>query len=141
MNRFEAIGNLTKDIEVRTTPSNKEVATFSIGVKRTFKNSEGNYDSDFFNYIMWQPNEFYKEYLKKGVKVYVSARLNNRTYENEKNEKRRITDYIVEHLEILSKIEKEEKQETLEEIGVPDNFKTEYDNEKSVHLDDDSLPF
>ena len=140
MNRFEAIGNLTKDIEVRTTPSNKEVATFSIGVKRTFKNSEGNYDSDFFNYIMWQPNDFYKNNLKKGVKVYVSARLNNRNYEKE-GQKKFITDYIVEHLEILSKIEKEEKQETLEEIGVPDNFKTEYDNEKSVHVDDDDLPF
>ena len=104
MNRFEAIGNLTKNIEVRTTQSGKEVGTFGIGVKRTFKNQDGDYDSDFFNYIFWTPNEFYKNNLKKGTKVYVSARLNNRTYENEKHEKRYITDYIVEHIEILSKL-------------------------------------
>lgn len=134
MNRFEVIGNLTKDTEIRTTPSNKEVATFSVGVKRTFKNSDGNYDSDFFNYMMWQPSDFYKDNLKKGTKVYVQARLNNRTYEKE-GKKQYITDYIVEHIEILSKIE---KVETTEEV--PQNIKTEYqDNE--IQLEDTDLPF
>ena len=134
MNRFEIIGNLTKDTEIKTTPSNKEVATFSVGVKRTFKNSDGNYDSDFFNYMMWQPSDFYKDNLKKGTKVYVQARLNNRTYEKE-GKKQYITDYIVEHIEILSKIE---KVETTEEV--PQNIKTEYqDNE--IQLEDNDLPF
>ena len=134
MNRFEVIGNLTKDSEIRTTPNNKEVATFSVGVKRTFKNSDGNYDSDFFNYMMWQPSDFYKDNLKKGTKVYVQARLNNRTYEKD-GKKQYITDYIVEHIEILSKIE---KVETTEEV--PQNIKTEY-QQTEIQLEDSDLPF
>lgn len=134
MNKFEVIGNLTKDSEIRTTPSNKEVATFSVGVKRTFKNSDGNYDSDFFNYMMWQPSDFYKDNLKKGTKVYVQARLNNRTYEKD-GKKQYITDYIVEHIEILSKIE---KVETTEEV--PQNIKTEYQHNE-ILLEDNDLPF
>ena len=128
MNRFEAIGNITKDVEVRTTSSNKEVATFSIGVKRTFKNADGNYDSDFFNYIFWTPSEFYKENLKKGTKVYVSARLNNRTYEKD-GKKQYITDYTVEHLEILSKVEK---------LNIPQNTKTDY-QENDIQLSDEDI--
>lgn len=138
MNRFEAIGNITKDVEVRTTSSNKEVATFSLGVKRTFKNQDGNYDSDFFNYIMWTPSEFYKENLKKGTKVYVSARLNNRAYEKD-GKKQYITDYTVEHIEILSKLEKKQ-EEVL--IDVPDNYNSNYiEDDKSVHISEIDLPF
>ena len=128
MNRFEVIGNLTKDAEIRTTPSNKEVATFSVGVKRTFKNSDGNYDSDFFNYMMWQPSDFYKDNLKKGTKVYVQARLNNRTYEKD-GKKQYITDYTVEHLEILSKVEK---------LNIPQNTKTDY-QENDIQLSDEDI--
>lgn len=134
MNRFEVIGNLTKDAEIRSTQNNKEVATFSVGVKRTFKNQEGNYDSDFFNYIMWNPSDFYKDNLKKGIKVYVQARLNNRQYEKD-GKKMYITDYTVEHLEILSKIEKNVVSEE-----IPQNIKTDYkDNE--IVLEPDDLPF
>lgn len=138
MNRFEVIGNLVKDVEVRTTQNNKEVATFSVGVKRTFKNSEGNYDSDFFNYIMWSPLEFYKNNLKKGTKVYVQARLNNRSYDKD-GQKQYVTDYTVEHLEILSKLEKKEEPQN---IDVPQNTKTEYDTLGSdVKLANEDLPF
>ena len=137
MNRFEVIGNITKDVEIRTTPSNKEVATFSVGVKRTFKNSDGNYDSDFFNYMMWQPSDFYKDNLKKGIKVYVSARLNNRTYEKD-GKKQYITDYTVEHIEILSK--KVETTEQTQEEKMLENYKTEYQNNE-IQLENMDLPF
>ena len=74
MNRFECIGNLIKDAEIRTT-GDKEVETFSIGIRRTHKNKEGNYDSDFFNFIIWQPLEFYKNNLKKGTKVTIKIKI------------------------------------------------------------------
>lgn len=135
MNRFECIGNLVKDAEIRTTgdkeTGDKEVETFSVGIRRTHKNKEGNYDSDFFNFIMWQPLDFYKNNLKKGTKVYVSARLNNRTYEKD-GKKQYITDFIVEHMEILSKIEK---------VDVPQNTKTEYSEDSDIQLTDADLPF
>ena len=112
--------------------------SFSVGVKRTFKNSEGNYDSDFFNYIMWSPLEFYKNNLKKGTKVYVQARLNNRSYDKD-GQKQYVTDYTVEHLEILSKLEKKEEPQN---IDVPQNTKTEYDTLGSdVKLANEDLPF
>lgn len=53
LNNVVLIGRLTKDPELRYTPNNVAVATFSLAVNRRFKNNEGVHEADFINCVMW----------------------------------------------------------------------------------------
>ena len=49
MNKALLIGRVTKDIELKTTNSNKSVVSFTLAVNRDYKNTDGSYDADFIN--------------------------------------------------------------------------------------------
>ncbi len=54
INNIVLIGRLTRDVELRYTPSNVAVATFNLAVNRNFKNQDGEREADFINCVMWQ---------------------------------------------------------------------------------------
>jgi single-strand DNA-binding protein len=84
MNKTFLIGNLTKDVDLRTTQSGKSVASFSIAVNRRFKDKEGEKQTDFFSIIAWgQLGEMCGRYLAKGRKVAVTGRISLRTWEKD----------------------------------------------------------
>lgn len=144
MNKVILTGRLTKDGEVRTTDKDLKIYSNSIAVNRNYKNKEGKYDTDFFDFTLFNASENFTKYLTKGKQVLVEGKIQKDTYENDKHEKRTLTKVIAEHIELLSSEKKEEKQEepTLEEIGVPDNYTTEYEEaDNSVKLNDNDLPF
>ena len=81
MNQLTIIGNLTKEPEMRTTQSGKEVCTFTVAVNRLRKNNEEQ-DADFFRVSAW--NELGKlcgKYLDKGRKVCVVGPVSVHAYE------------------------------------------------------------
>lgn len=140
MNKIILCGNTTKDLEIRTTESNKEVASGSIAVSRSFKNKDGNYDSDFFNFVIWNPTDYVKS-ITKGTKILLDGEIRNETYENDKKEKKTITRIYVNHIEAFKKQEKVENN-SQEEVDIPQNITTEYDTENSsIQLSDNDLPF
>ncbi|MBQ0074515.1 MAG: single-stranded DNA-binding protein [Prevotella sp.] len=114
MNKFIAMGRLTKDPEVRysqgATPT--AVANFSIAVDRRFKR-EGEPDADFFNCTAFgKQGEFVEKYLKKGIKVVVCGRVQNETYTNKEGQKVTQTKVMVEEIEFAeSKNAGEQKTE------------------------------
>lgn len=144
MNKIILCGNTTKDLEIRTTESGKEVASGSIAVSRSFKNKDGNYDSDFFNFVIWTPTDYVKG-ITKGTKVLLDGEIRNETYENDKKEKRTITRIYVNHIEAFKKQEKQqdneqEEAETVNEFSAM-NVKTDYEETQEVKLEDSDLPF
>ncbi len=142
MNKIILCGNVTKDLEIRTTESNKEVASGSIAVSRSFKNKDGNYDSDFFNFVIWNPTDYVKG-ITKGTKILLDGEIRNETYENDKKEKKTITKVYVNHIEVFKKQDKQtEETNDLKDLGIPDNYTTEYEGtDSSVQLQDSDLPF
>ena len=139
MNKIILCGNTTKDLEIRTTESGKEVASGSIAVSRSFKNKDGNYDSDFFNFVIWTPTDYVKG-ITKGTKVLLDGEIRNETYENDKKEKKTITRIYVNHIEAFKKQEKQEEPEIVNEFSAM-NTKTEYEETPEVKLHDEDLPF
>ena len=139
MNKFIGIGRNTKDGEYRTSESGIATYSNSLAIKNTFKNKEGNYDSEFINYVAYrQTADYLSKYSSKGTLVNIEGRIHTRSYEKD-NEKQYITEIIVESASIL---EKRTQEPTLEEIGVPDNFTTEYEEkDNSVHIEPNDLPF
>ena len=105
MNKVILIGNLTKDLETRETPSGKTVANFSIAVNRPFSN-----DTDFFNITVWDKQaENCAKFLKKGSKVGIVGYLYNRSYEANDGTKRTVTEINCSEIEFLTPKQAEEQ--------------------------------
>ena len=98
MNKFQFMGRLTKDPEVRyTSGNNTQVTTFSVAVNRRFVAQGGERQADFFNLTAFgKTAEFCAKYFKKGQQVLVEGRIQNRTWEDQNGQKRYATDFIVE---------------------------------------------
>ncbi|MBO5285373.1 MAG: single-stranded DNA-binding protein [Clostridia bacterium] len=103
MNKVILIGNLTKDPELTETPTGLSVCRFSIAVTRDFTNSDGTREADFFNITVWNKTaENCGKYLRKGTKVAVTGRLQNRSYEDKEGVKRTVTDIVASEVEFLT---------------------------------------
>lgn len=86
------MGNLTRDPELRTTPSGASVCSFSVAVNRTFKDSSGNQQEtvSFIDCVAWnKPGEIINQYAQKGTGIFVSGRLDQRSWEDKNTGTRR----------------------------------------------------
>lgn len=97
MNKFQFLGRLTKDVEIKyTSGTNTQVTLFSLAVNRKYVEQGKERETDFFNLTSFgKTAEFIGKYFKKGQQVLVEGRIQNRTYEKD-GQKRYITDFIVE---------------------------------------------
>ena len=94
MNKIILMGRLTRDVEMFGQKS--KVARFIIAVDRTY----GEDETDFFNCVSFgKQAEFVEKYLKKGIKVLVTGRLQNNTYEDKQGNKITATQIITEEVE------------------------------------------
>ncbi len=98
-------GNLTRDPELRATPSGAQVANFSIAVNRTFKGSDGSQQDQvsYIECVAWgRAGETIAQYTKKGASLMVSGRLEQRSWEDKSSGQRRSrTEVIVEDFAFL----------------------------------------
>lgn len=99
MNKVILMGRLTRDPEVSSSTGGTTFARYSIAVDRKFK-KEGDPDADFFNCTSFgKQAEFVEKYLKKGVKVVVTGRLQNNNYTNKDGQKVYDVRIMVEEVE------------------------------------------
>lgn len=85
-NQVTLMGNLTRDPELRTTPSGASVCSFSLALNRSYKNAEGTWTeaTDFVDIVAWGPlGERVAQYLTKGRPALVSGRLQSRSWEQD----------------------------------------------------------
>lgn len=96
LNEVKLIGHLGQDAEVRFTPAGVSVATFSIATSRRWKpegSQEWKEETDWHRCVLWR-NEGLGQYLKKGKQIYVSGRLQTRSYDDNAGVKRYVTEVI-----------------------------------------------
>lgn len=112
LNQIILVGRLTRDITVNKSEKGIKVATISLAVPRSFKNSEGVYDTDFIDCVAFESvAENTSDYCGKGDIVGVRGRVQSRIVsDNEKKEN--IVEIIAEKVTFLSSHTKEEKEES-----------------------------
>lgn len=136
MNKFFAIGRLTKEPELRYTTSGVAVTSFSIAVNRTFKNAEGEYEADFINCVAYKHQaETIAKYIKKGDRLGIEARIQTRSYENQEGKTIRLTEAIIEHMDFIESRKSEEKQQEEPEL------ETDPFLEEQLTIEDNDLPW
>ena len=102
LNNVSLVGRLTKDVDLRYTPSNVAVATFTLAVNRTFKNENGDREADFINCVMWrQQAENLANWAKKGALIGITGRIQTRSYDNQQGQRVYVTEVVAETFQLL----------------------------------------
>lgn len=114
LNQIILVGRLTRDITVNKSEKGVKVATISLAIPRSFKNSDGNYDTDFVDCVAFDSiAENTSDYCGKGDIVGVKGRVQSRIIEKEEKRENKV-EIIAEKVTFLSSHTKEEKEETTE---------------------------
>ncbi|WP_105182363.1 single-stranded DNA-binding protein [Streptococcus suis] len=102
INNVVLVGRMTRDAELRYTPSNQAVATFTLAVNRNFKNQNGEREADFINVVIWrQQAENLANWAKKGALIGVTGRIQTRSYDNQQGERVYVTEVVAESFQLL----------------------------------------
>jgi single-strand DNA-binding protein len=102
LNSVILIGRLTKDPDLRYTPSGQAVTTFSLAVDRGYQNQQGQKETDFINIVTWAKQaENVAQYCKKGRLVAVEGRIQTRNYENNEGKKVYVTEVVADNVKFL----------------------------------------
>lgn len=102
LNRVVLVGRLTKDPELRYTPSGVAVANFTLAVNRPFSNQQGDREADFINCVVWRkPAENVANFLTKGSLAGVDGRVQTRSYDNNEGRRVYVTEIVAESVQFL----------------------------------------
>lgn len=103
MNKAFITGNLTKDLDMRTTQSGLSVCNFTVAVARRYKDQNGERQTDFIPVIAWRNlAENCAKYLAKGKKVCVVGEIQTRSYAAQDGSKRYVTELVASDVEFLT---------------------------------------
>lgn len=103
INKVFIYGNLTRDPELKATPTGMQVATFSVATNRVYKDKNGAKQEEvqFHNCVVWaQQAETLCRYMKKGSTIFVEGRLQTRSWDDKNGGgKRYATEIVVENFQ------------------------------------------
>lgn len=127
MNKVIELGRSVSDVELKQTSSGTSAVEFRIAVKRTYKNAEGKYDSDFFNCVAFNKTaERISKYVKQGDLIAIEGKLQTRNYTNREGNKVYVTEIVVENVEFLQSKKQDEadpfKDANFEEVGADEDL-------------------
>lgn len=102
INNVVLVGRMTRDAELRYTPQNQAVATFTLAVNRNFKNQSGEREADFINVVIWrQQAENLANWAKKGALIGITGRIQTRNYENQQGQRVYVTEVVADSFQLL----------------------------------------
>jgi len=106
VNKVIIVGRLTRDPEVRNTPSGQSVATISLATNRFWKDKSGQRQdkTEYHNVVLWgRLAEIAGQYLIKGQEAYIEGRMETRKYTGKDGIERRSTEVVAENMQLGSK--------------------------------------
>ena len=149
INRIFMIGRLTKDPDLRYTQGGTSVASFSIANNRSYTaQNEKKEQVSYFNCVAWgKTGEVIAQYGKKGNRIGIEGRLQQRSWQDQSGQKRNTTEIVVENFQFLeSKGRESESSEAdtasgdLLSSGTVQHDQPSFESE-SPHFSDDDIPF
>ena len=127
LNRVEIMGNLGSDPEMRYTPSGQPVTHFRVAVNRRWRDAEGQPQEkvEWFRVVVWgRRAEVANKYLQKGSPVYVTGRLQTRSFEGSDGQTRYMTELVASDFILLPRGNgpqaEAEEEDVVEEISEED---------------------
>lgn len=104
LNHITLMGRLTRDPELRFTPQNTPVASFTLAVERDYQPGGSERQTDFIDCVSWRKTaEFISKHFQKGSLAVVSGRLQIRDYTDRDGGKRRSAEVAVDNIYFCEK--------------------------------------
>ncbi|BAL51598.1 single-stranded DNA-binding protein [Lactococcus lactis] len=130
INNVVLVGRLTKDVELRYTPQNQATATFSLAVSRSFKNANGERETDFINCVIWrQQAENMANFTHKGSLIGITGRIQTRNYENQQGQRVYVTEVVADSFQLLeSRSQGQQQQQQGQYQGQQGNYNQNQNN-------------
>lgn len=124
MNVIAITGNLCNDIELKYTANNKGYVENTVAVRKEKKDENGNYESDFINFVAFEKKaDYLNNYAKKGNKVEIVGKLRVDTWKDKEGNSKSRTYVVADKLQLLTSKPKDEAKTPI------------------IDIDDDALPF
>ena len=149
MNKVILIGRLTKDPELRKTPTDVSVVQFTIAVNRAFQQN-GERQADFINCIAWRAQaENLARYIKKGGQIAVEGSLQTRSFDDANGVRKYVTEVVCSQITFLESKKSDSGYNDLSQLEVPpmrenNSFSQESpfgDIKSNFDISSDDLPF
>lgn len=143
INKVSLMGNITKDPDLRFTPSGTAVVSFSLATNRRYKVGEEWKDEvAYHNIVVWRSAEQLAKRIRKGTRIYIEGRLNTRSWDDaESGKKQYKTEIVADSVILIARYEGDngsqaggEGKHPAEDMEPP----TDADSEK---IDPNDLPF
>src|SRR3990167_4712125 len=117
LNRVQLIGNLTRDPELRYTPSGTAVCSFGLATNRSWRTDTGerHEETEFHNIVAWNRlAELCSQFLAKGRKIYVEGRVTTRKWTGQDGNQRSTTEIVISDMIILDNKRVEQETERVD---------------------------
>jgi len=141
LNRVQLIGNLTRDPELRYTPSGTAVCSFSIATNRAWTTDTGekHEEAEFHRIVAWNKlAELCSQFLTKGRKVFLEGRLSTRSYNAQDGTAKSITEIVISDMILLDSRRQESSQDVDQEEEKIEKKKTAPKKEKEEKEEESS---
>lgn len=140
INNTVLVGRMVRDAELRYTPNNQAVATFTLAVNRDFKNQNGEREADFINCVIWrQQAENLANWAKKGALIGITGRIQTRNYENQQGQRVYVIEVVADSFKLLESQKDRGHQQPVD--SQPGFGRHEPMNANPIDISDDDLPF
>lgn len=107
LNKVMIIGRLTRDPEMRTTPSGINVCQVGVATSYVYTNQQTGQkveSTEFHNVVLWRKlGEIANQYLRKGAQVFIEGRLQTRSWDGQDGAKRYRTEIIADNMIMLGR--------------------------------------
>jgi len=145
LNKVFLIGNLTRDVNLKTTPTGQSVADFGVATNRVWvgQNGQKQQETEFHNIVVWgKMAELCSQYLAKGRLVFIEGRIRTRSWQDNNGQKRTRTEIIAENIQFGPRFtaqtelkvpqESEALEEPVEELPVLEEEEPEEENPEAI---------
>jgi single-strand DNA-binding protein len=111
LNQTVLVGRLVQDPKIYETENGTKLTSITLAVPRSYKNIDGEYDTDFIPCVLWRGvAENTAEYCRKGDLLGIKGRIQTRKVELEEDKKREVTEVVAEKVTYLSSKRHEETE-------------------------------
>ena len=141
MNKVMLLGRLTKEPEIRFSQLNSTmIVNFTLAVNRKYVKQGEERQTDFINILTFSKlADFAQKYLKKGLQICISGRIQTRSWEDNDGHNHYTTEIVAEEIYFADSLKKSDESVPLATPSV--NSSNEINQDEEVILNGDDLPF
>jgi single-strand DNA-binding protein len=115
LNRATVLGNITRDPELRFTPSGSAVLSFSVATNRRYQKDNEWVDApSFHNIVVWNNAEELSKRIRKGTRIYIEGRMETRSWESQDGKKNYKMEVNAEKIILIDRYEGKPEKESSE---------------------------